>query len=328
MPFGLISGLLNYKSNNDANKQNQRAYEYERDNNMYNSQYSRQLLNNYIDSNGDLSNAFKNTIPQTNGFSVDTMTPYLNLKSMQMAQDLQTHNIDMDNKDYAMAQSAFDMQKDLAYNGVQRRVEDLKKSGLSPLFATGQAASGSFTTSNSGASGSGFGVSPQNITSAGSPNQKGSNIDLGSLANLMSISSDTDVKSAQADLLRAQADTERNRPENIKADTDLKSKQAENAVYQSDYIKAQTKEAYQRLNNLIEQAHLTRSQTSMLNKEFERLVSDMEINNKFGIRSSDAIPFNILRINQILDTVGIDKNSTFGKSIAGVLASILLFKSK
>lgn len=274
----LATAGINLAGQSQTNWQNQKNFNTNLSMNKNQNVFTNGMLEHFIKTGNIKPDQFKQ-ISYSNGEDYITDS-WLNYDLLNPFLALESHKIS----------------KDLSYNGVQRKVEDLKKSGLSPLLATG-----SSPLSYTG-SGSSNGKAPQGV-SANTQSWSNINMQTGLLKELAELK----LLDKQADKIEAETNTEYEKASNLNENTKL--------------LIAQTSHELSKQN-------LTKTQIAKYEKDVEILINDFNISKDLNMRYKDNKPYIFNAAEDLVSNLGIDSGTAlFDWLVGAVVGTVFLSKA-
>lgn len=245
---------------------------------------------NYFLTHGDVDGFRAMSLNQDYDDVADYLNPFLSLNSLELSKQAQK-----------LSEDQFKYNKYVTENSAQIRMEDYKKAGVSPLLVSGSSASYSPVSFSGGASvpvGKNR-PTPQNIASLNY--QSGlaslvSNLRLTD-AQIGNIKADTALKNADANLRNSQIETENTKPALNKANT--------------DYLIGQ-------LENLPSIRMLTQNQMQYYIEQVLDMQYERDRRFKYNLGKNDSTPDDVKYMNFVVNSLGIDPNSSAGQSLVSV----------
>lgn len=251
----------------------------------------------YYMQHGNL-NGYQGNINQDYNDVADYFNPFMSISSLDLQKNAQK-----------LSEDQFKFSQDIAKNGTQYKVADLKKAGLSPLMALGDSSSFSPT-----------GIAGGSNTSSVQKNRPAFNniaaLDFGTSlaysinqirltnAQIGNIEADTKLKEAQSG-------TELVRPDLLKTEISKNKADTDKIKEDTNFIKEQIKQS-----GLTQS--LTENQIAKVSMEYAALSHDIEIAIKNGTPVGDSIPYLVKQVQTIVSSMGIDLNSTEGSILQNI----------
>lgn len=256
---------------------------------------------NYYMRHGNLDGYVSNVSSQDYNDVADYFNPFLSLQGLELQQRAQK-----------LSEEQYKYSKYVTENSAQIRMNDYKKAGLSPLLALGNTAS----------------FNPTSISS-GSSAPVGKNRP--SYNNLASLHFNSNIASTIADLRRTNAEVER-----IKADTNYINAQTETESVKPSVLLtgiAKDKADINRINttsDLIKQqissefykGLLTKNQIEYYAQQISELEWNINIARRNGTSTHDSSATLLKNVNAIVNSMGVDLNSTLGQVLVGAGVAI------
>lgn len=251
----------------------------------------------YYMQHGSLD-GYKSDLKQDYNDVADYFNPFMSLSGLSLQKNAQK-----------LSEDQFKFSQDIAKNGTQYKVADLKKAGLSPLMALGDASSFSPTGIAGGSNSSSVQKNRpayNNIAALSFGTSLADSVNQIRLTNAQIGNIEADTK-----LKEAQSGTESIRPDLLKTEINKNNVNIDKIKEDTDFVKEQIKQSGLTQN-------LTENQIAKLSVEYASLSHDIEIAIKNGTPVGDSIPFLIKQVQAIVSSFGIDLNSTEGSVLQNI----------